>query len=628
MPAPHQPRSPDANALRDRTVVRVIACGGEDDGTALLLDRMIRDGTPLNAGELAALDANSPRYGARAGDIDDALAFDALATENLQRATIEAVRGVEFGRRRYIVADASGPAHDTRDLVARGSTSDVAVIVVDARRGALPQTRLHMCIVSMLGVRHIVVAVDRMDLVSYSEAVFTSIVSDRRQCGLVAGVGDVVCIPVSSRAGDNVVERSGRTGWYEGPTLVGHLESVVVGSDGSSRPFRMVVQRGVRQAQRVTRCTGTIVSGVVRTGETIEVLPSGDRACVERIVTAAGDVPQAVADQSVTLALGEAPDVIRGDVLCTAGDPVSVADQFEASLVWMDAAPMLRGRRYLMKIAARQVEATVAPLKYRVNTESMEHVAADTLLRDQIGICVLKLDIPIAFEPYAVNRDLGGFILFDQANRAVGAGQLRFALRRSQNIRWQAFDIGRDARAALKAQTPCVLWLTGLSGAGKSTIANAVEKKLHALGRHTYLLDGDNVRKGLNKDLGFTDADRVENIRRVAEVAALMADAGLIVLTAFISPFRDERSMARALMPEGAFLEIFVDTPLEVAEQRDVKGLYRKARSGKLANFTGVDSPYERPEGPDLTIDGATLDPGQAAQRIVDLLRARRLIAG
>jgi bifunctional enzyme CysN/CysC len=467
----------------------------------------------------------------------------------------------------------------------------------------------------------VVLAINKMDLVGYAPEVFARIEADYRAFAARIGLPDIVCIPISAVHGDNIIEPRGNTPWYQGPMLMEHLETVPVDDDLQTRPFRLPVQWVNRPNLDFRGFAGTIVSGSVRPGDRVKALPSGRESRVVRIATADGDLPQAVANQSITLTLADEIDVSRGDVLAAADDPVPVADQFEATVVWMGEAPMLRGRNYLLKIGTKTVTATIAPLRYKVNVNTLEHLAADKLELNEIGVCELELDRAIAFEPYTANRDLGGFILIDRmTNNTVGAGQLNFALRRSQNIHWQAVDIDRHIRAASMGQKSCVLWFTGLSGAGKSTIANLVEKKLHALGKHTYLLDGDNVRHGLNKDLGFTAEDRVENIRRVAEVAALMADAGLIVLTAFISPFRSERQMARALLPAGEFIEVFVDTPLEVAEARDVKGLYKKARAGEIKGFTGVDDPYEAPVAPDLVIETATTSVGDAAAAILDVL--------
>jgi bifunctional enzyme CysN/CysC len=491
----------------------------------------------------------------------------------------------------------------------------------------LTQTRRHSFLVSLLGIRRIVLAINKMDLVDFSRETFDSIVAQYREFAQRIELSDITAIPLSAVHGDNVVTPSARTPWFKGPTLMRHLEDVPVEDQVAQSAFRMPVQWVNRPNQDFRGFAGLIASGSVRTGDTVRALPSGRQSRVTRIVTADGDLDSAVAGQSVTLALADEIDVSRGDVLAAADAPPGVADQFEATIVWMHQDPMLQGRSYLMKIGANTVTATVTPLKYKVNVNTLEHVAAQTLDLNDIGVVELALDRPIVFEPYAENRDLGAFILIDRlTNNTVGAGLLRFALRRSQNVHWQALDVGKRARSSLKNQKACVLWLTGLSGAGKSTIANLIEKKLLAMGRHTYLLDGDNVRHGLNRDLGFTAQDRVENIRRVAEVARLMVDAGLIVLVSFISPFRTERRMARGLMETDEFFEVFIDTPLEVAEKRDPKGLYRKARRGELKNFTGVDSPSEPPEAAEIRIDTTRLTPEDAADQILDLLHAAGIL--
>jgi len=615
---------------RPSGLLRFIACGSVDDGKSTLLGRLIHESRSIGDDQLEALKADSRKFGTRGDEIDYALLLDGLAAEREQGITIDvAYRYFTTARRRYIVADTPGHEHYTRNMVTGASTADLAIVLVDARKGLTEQTRRHSYIVSLLGIRSIVLAINKMDLVGYAQPVYDRIEAAYRDFARQLGLDGFTSIPISAVHGDNVVAPCGNTGWYRGPMLMEYLETVALDDDLPSRAFRMPVQWVNRPNPDFRGFAGTIVSGTVKRGDRIVVQPSGREARIARIVTADGDLAEAVANQSVTLTLHEEIDISRGDVISTAADPVASADQFEASLVWMDSAPMLRGRSYVMKIGSKTANATIAPLKYRINVHTLEHVAAGKLELNEIGVCDLELDRPIAYAPYADNRDLGGFILIDRmTNNTVGAGQLRFALRRSSNIHWQSFDIDKAVRATIKSQKPCVLWFTGLSGAGKSTIANLVDKKLHALGRHTYVLDGDNVRKGLNKDLGFTDADRVENIRRVAEVAALMADAGLIVLTAFISPFRSERGMARALFAEGEFLEIFVDTSLAVAEQRDVKGLYRKARRGELQNFTGIDSPYEVPEHAEITIESGSVDPETAADRIVAELARRGILAG
>ena len=514
-------------------------------------------------------------------------------------------------------------ADSKQDTLTEASSADLAVILVDGRRGVLTETRRHSYLVSLLGIRRVVVAVNRMDLVGYSEQVYFDIEREYREFSTRIGVTGVTCIPISAVHGDNVAEPSGRMSWYTGPTLMHHLEHVVGSDDLAAKPFRLPVQWVNRPSADLRGFAGLIVSGGVKVGDAVRVLPSGQESHVARIVGNSRDLEAASAGQSVTLTLVDETDASPGDVLATADAPPAVADQFEATIIWMHERPMLQGRSYLLKLGAQTVGATVAPLKYRVNINTLEHVATKKLELNDIGVCGIELSRPVVFEPYAENRDLGRFILIDRiTNMTVGAGLLHFALRRSDNVHWQALDVSKRARAELKGQKPCVVWFTGLSGAGKSTIGNLLEKRLHALGRHTYLLDGDNVRHGLNKDLGFTDADRVENVRRVAEVAHLMAGAGLIVLVSLISPFRAERRMARELMDEGEFFEVFIDTPLQAAEERDPKGLYKKARRGELRNFTGIDSPYEVPEAPEIRIDTTRLTPEQAAEVILERLRA------
>jgi len=608
-----------------KSLLRFITCGSVDDGKSTLIGRLLYESKMIFEDQLAALERDSKKVGTRGDDIDYALLLDGLQAEREQGITIDvAYRFFSTDRRKFIVADTPGHEQYTRNMVTGASTADLAIILIDARKGVLTQTRRHSYLVSLLGIRRVVLAINKMDLVGYAQEVFARIEADYRAFAARIGLADIVCIPISAVQGDNIIEPRGNTPWHRGPMLMEHLETVPVDDNLQARPFRLPVQWVNRPNLDFRGFAGTIVSGSVRPGDRIRALPSGRESQVVRIVTADGDLPEAVANQSITLTLADEIDISRGDVIAAANEPVPVSDQFEATVVWMGEAPMLRGRNYLMKIGAKTVTATVAPLKYKVNINTLEHVAADKLELNEIGVCELELDRVIAFEPYTTNRDLGGFILIDRmTNNTVGAGQLNFALRRSQNIHWQSVDIDKRARAAIKGQKACVLWFTGLSGAGKSTIANLVERKLYAMGKHTYLLDGDNVRHGLNKDLGFTAEDRVENIRRVAEVAALMADAGLIVLTAFISPFRSERQMARALLANGEFIEIFVDTPLEVAEARDVKGLYKKARRGELKNFTGIDSPYERPESPEITIASAHSSSEEAAERIVGELQRR-----
>jgi bifunctional enzyme CysN/CysC len=603
-----------------KSLLRFITCGSVDDGKSTVIGRLLYESKMLFDDQLAAIEADSKRWGTQGGEIDFALLVDGLAAEREQGITIDvAYRFFSTDRRKFIVADTPGHEQYTRNMVTGASTADVAVILVDARKGVLTQTRRHSYLVSLLGIRRVVVAINKMDLVDYSQKVFLGIEQEYRSFAESLGLVDVAAIPLSALQGDNMVASSERMPWYHGPTLLGYLETVEVdeGRQGDA-PFRLPVQWVNRPNLDFRGYCGLVTSGTVRPGDRVRVQPSGRESRVARIVFAEADLPLAVAGQSITLTLDDELDVSRGDVLSAATSPAEVADQFEATLVWMSEDDMLPGRPYLMKIGTRLVNATITEPKYKINVNTLEHLAAKKLELNEIGVCNLALDAPVPFDPYAANRDTGGFILIDRmSNNTVGAGMLHFALRRSHNIHLQHGDIDKHARALLKRQRPCVLWLTGLSGAGKSTIANLVEKKLHAMGRHTYLLDGDNLRHGLNKDLGFTAADRVENIRRVAEVARLMVDAGLIVLTAFISPFRSEREMARAMFQVGEFVEIYVDTPLETAEQRDPKGLYRKARRGELVNFTGVDSPYEPPEAPELRINTVDIDADAASDAVL-----------
>ncbi|HWI11302.1 MAG TPA: adenylyl-sulfate kinase, partial [Burkholderiaceae bacterium] len=576
-----------------------------------------------------ALEADSKKVGTRGDELDYALLLDGLAAEREQGITIDvAYRFFSTDKRKFIVADTPGHEQYTRNMVTGASTADLAIILIDARKGMLVQTRRHSYLVSLIGIRHVIVAVNKMDLVDYSQEVFSKIESEYREFAAKIGLEGMTFMPISGVKGDNIIEQGPNTPWYHGPTLMHHLETVEIDELRlQKQPFRLPVQWVNRPNLDFRGFAGTIAGGSVRPGQRIRVQPSGRESTVQRIVTADGDLDLAVANQSITLTLADEVDISRGDVISTVEAPAEVADQFEATVVWMSDQPMLRGRNYLMKIGAKTVTATVAPLKHKINVNTLEHVAANKLELNEIGVVDLELDRAIAFDAYETNRDTGGFILIDRlTNSTVGAGMLRFALRRAQNVHWQAIDVNKQAHASIKGQKPCVLWFTGLSGAGKSTIANMVEKKLFSEGRHTYLLDGDNVRHGLNKDLGFTDEGRVENIRRVSEVAKLMIDAGLIVITAFISPFRSERQSARALLEAGEFVEVFIDTPITVAEERDPKGLYKKARSGQLANFTGIGSPYEAPQNAEIRIDTTKMTPDAAAEFIVAALRERGML--
>ncbi|HEY4333901.1 MAG TPA: adenylyl-sulfate kinase, partial [Ilumatobacteraceae bacterium] len=525
------------------------------------------------------------------------------------------------------VADTPGHEQYTRNMVTGASTAELAVILIDARKGVITQTRRHSYLVSLLGIKRIVLAINKLDLVDYSEDVFEQILADYRAFAAEIGLPEVVAIPISALRGDNITEHSANTPWYAGPSLIEHLETVEIGDTAERGPFRMPVQWVNRPHSDFRGFSGTIVSGSIRPGDGVRVLPSGLTSHVARVSTFDGDLEQGVAGQAVTIVLTDEVDASRGNVLCAVDDPAEIADQFEAHVIWMHDKPLQPGRQYILKSGAISAGLTISSPKYKVDVNTLEHLAAKTLTLNEIGVCTITTDRPIPFDPYAANRDMGGFIVIDRlTNATVGAGLLHFALRRSTNVHWQAVDVTPEARSALMGHRPCVIWLTGLSGAGKSTIANQVERQLHAIGSHTFLLDGDNVRHGLNRDLGFTEADRIENVRRVVEVSRLMIDAGLIVLVSFISPFRAERQLAREHVGDGRFCEVHVDAPIEVAEARDPKGLYAKARSGQLPNFTGVDSPYEPPEDPELHIDTLTTTPEQAATIIVTQLRAMGII--
>jgi bifunctional enzyme CysN/CysC len=604
-----------------RDLLRFVTCGSVDDGKSTLIGRLLHDTRLLLDDQLAALQADSRRHGTQGEDIDFALLVDGLAAEREQGITIDvAYRFFHTERRAFIVADCPGHEQYTRNMATGASTADLAVVLVDARKGLLTQTRRHSYIVSLLGIRHVVLAVNKMDLVGYDQGVFDAIVAGYRELAGQLGIPNVTAIPLSALRGDNLLAPSARMPWYRGPQLLAHLETVAVERGGQAAAFRMPVQWVCRPDHAFRGFAGTVAAGEVAPGMEVAVLPSGRRTRIARVLTAAGDLERATAGQAITLTLTDEVDASRGDVIADAAHPPEVSDQFAAHLLWMDDAPLLPGRPYWLKIGTRTVGAQVTEIKHKVDVNTQDRLAARHLELNEVAYCNLYLDQPVPFEKYADNRELGAFILIDrQSNATVAAGTLDFALRRAGNIHWQHVDVDKDARARIKHQVPRCVWFTGLSGSGKSTIANLVEKKLLAMGHHTYLLDGDNVRHGLNKDLGFTDEDRVENIRRVAEVARLMVDAGLIVLVSFISPFRAERRMAREMFGEGEFLEVFVDTPLEVAEQRDAKGLYAKARAGLIPNFTGIDSPYERPETPELVLDASGRDAAEAlAQRVLE----------
>ena len=608
----------------EKTMLRFITCGSVDDGKSTLIGRMLYDSKMIFEDQLASLEADSKKLGTQGAEIDFALLVDGLAAEREQGITIDvAYRFFATPKRKFIVADTPGHEQYTRNMVTGASTAELAVILVDARQGMLTQTRRHSYLVHLLGLKHIVLAVNKMDLVDYDQARFDEIVTAYRAFADELGMDAFTAIPISGLKGDNITTPSDNMDWYDGPVLLDHLESVELAQDAAQNlPFAMPVQWVNRPNLDFRGFSGQIASGIVRPGDDVRLVPSGKNAKIEAIVTMASDgtrqdLEAAFAGQSVTLTLDSEIDCSRGDVIATTDNPPQMADRFEATLVWMDEETLLPGRAYEMRIGTQSVAATVQTPKYQINVNTLEHLAAKTLELNGIGVVEIATDRKISFAPFAENAALGSFVLIDKMSHAtVAAGMMNFSLRRAHNIHWQATDVDRDAHARLKNQKPMVLWFTGLSGSGKSTIANELEKILHNMNRHTFLLDGDNVRHGLNKDLGFTDADRVENIRRIGEVSRLMVDAGLIVLSAFISPFRAERDMVRALLPEGEFVEIFVDTPLEVAEQRDVKGLYKKARAGELKNFTGIDSPYEEPLNAEIRVSTTDMSAQEAAAHI------------
>jgi len=614
---------------QSKDLLRFITCGSVDDGKSTLIGRLLYESKLVFEDQLSALEADSRRIGTQGEGLDFALLVDGLAAEREQGITIDvAYRYFTTDRRKFVVADTPGHEQYTRNMVTGASNTQLAVILVDARKGVLPQTRRHSYLVSLLGVRHVVLAVNKLDLVDYSQDVFDEIVADYSGFAEQVGIRDFVAIPLSAYLGDNLTEPSPNTPWYDGPTLLDHLESVEVDDAAAAGPFRMPVQWVNRPNLDFRGFSGQIAGGRVRPGDRLRVLPGGHESTVARIVTMDGDLPEAIAGQSVTITLTDEIDVSRGDVLAAADAMPGLADQFEAHVVWMAEDEMLPERPYLCQIGTMIVQARITRPKHKVNVNTLEKTATSTLALNEIGVCNISFDRPVPFDPYTANRDMGGFILIDRiSGTTVGAGTIMHALRRADNIHWQALEVDAEARAGLNGHQPHVVWFTGLSGSGKSTIANDVERRLHALGCHTYLLDGDNLRHGLSRDLGFTDADRVENLRRATEVTRLMADAGLIVLASFISPFRAERDAARDLVGEARFTEVYVDTPLEVAEQRDPKGLYAKARRGELANFTGIDSDYEPPTDPTVRVDTTTTTPAEAADQIVASLRERGVIS-
>jgi len=612
-----------------KDLLRFLTCGSVDDGKSTLIGRLLYEGKLLFDDQLDNLKSESARVGTQGGELDFALLVDGLAAEREQGITIDvAYRFFTTDKRKFIVADTPGHEQYTRNMATGASTADIAIILADAYRSTdlLTQTRRHTYICSMLGIRKLILAVNKMDLVGYSQDVFEAYVAKYLAFARELGIEHVECIPISALRGDNVVVSSPNMPWYHGPALLPYLETVDVIGDDLGRPFRLPVQWVNRPSHDFRGFAGTIASGTVRAGERIKVMPSAQEASIARIVTKDGDLEAALSGQAVTVVLDREIDVSRGNVICSAESPVAISDQFEVHLLWMAQEELLPGRSYLLKLGTSTAQATVTSLKHKVNVNTLERTAAKTLQLNEIGLCNLALDKSLAFEAYADNRDLGSFILIDRiTNQTIGMGMIAFALRRATNIHWQSLEVGRVERAAQKNQKPAVVWFTGLSGSGKSTIASALEKRLYSLGRHTYVLDGDNVRHGLNRDLGFTDADRVENIRRVAEVARLMADAGLIVLVSFISPFREEREMARSLMDDGEFIEVFVDTPIELCEVRDPKGLYRKARRQEIKNFTGISSPYEPPENPEIRLETAKLSVEEAVGQLLDFLEAREV---
>ncbi|MGD1956630.1 MAG: sulfate adenylyltransferase subunit CysN [Sphingomonadales bacterium] len=614
---------------QQKSMLRFITCGSVDDGKSTLIGRLLYDSKMIFTDQMEALERDSKKVGTQGDSIDFALLVDGLAAEREQGITIDvAYRFFSTDKRKFIVADTPGHEQYTRNMATGASTADVAILLIDARQGVLVQTRRHAFIVSSLGIKKIVLAVNKMDLVNYDQAAFDKIVADFSAFAknLPADL-DIQAIPISALEGDNILEGRGNTDWYEGPKLMPYLETVEVEDAREDRPFRMPVQWVNRPNLDFRGFSGQVATGVLRPGDAIKVMPSGSESKVKDNVTMDGSLPAAAPGQSVSIKLEDEIDCSRGDVICAAGNPAEVSDQFQARILWMSDQAMLPGRKYLLKIGAKTVTATVNAPKHTIDVNTLEEKPAKTLDLNEVGVTTLSLDQRIAFDPYSVSRETGGFILIDRlSNDTVGVGLLDFALRRASNIHWQALDIDRTVHADQKGQKPAVLWFTGLSGSGKSTIANALQKKLVAAGRHTYLLDGDNVRHGLNRDLGFTDADRVENIRRVSEVSKLMADAGLITLVSFISPFRSERRMARNMMQDGEFVEIHVDTPLAVAEERDVKGLYKKARAGEIKNFTGIDSPYEPPLQPEISINTVEQTAENAADAILEWLQSNGFI--
>ena len=619
---------PGVDKAEDRPILRFLTCGSVDDGKSTLIGRLLFDSQLIADDTVAAMEKDSRTFGSTGGAMDFALLVDGLLAEREQGITIDvAYRYFATSRRKFIVADTPGHEQYTRNMVTGASRSDLAVILVDARKGVLVQTRRHSCIVKLLGIRNVVLAVNKMDLIDYDQAAFQSIRAEFETFAKALGLESVVAIPMSAAHGDNLARLSANMPWYKGPPLLAHLETVEVSSDASARPFRLPIQWVCRPNLDFRGFAGTIASGSIMPGDAIVVLPSAMRSAIARVTTHDGDLQSAKAGKAVVVTLTSEVDVSRGDVICKAEARADVADQFQASLVWMNDKHLLRGRPYILRMGTQTAVAQVTELKYKLDVDTLAHTAGKELELNEIGVVNVSVSKPLVLDSYEENRETGGFILIDRVtNATVGAGMVQYALRRSQNIHWQAVDVSRQQRSQSKGQKACCLWFTGLSGSGKSTITNMLEKRLFSLGRHTYILDGDNVRHGLNRDLGFTEADRVENIRRVSEVARLMVDAGLITLVSFISPFRAERQFARERFESGEFLEIFIDTPLDVCESRDPKGLYKKARAGQIANFTGITSPYEPPLAPDMRLASGNEQPEAVVERILGELERRGVV--
>ncbi len=617
-------------AHEKKSMLRFITCGSVDDGKSTLIGRLLYDSKQLYDDQVSALESDTKKHGTQGEKIDFALLVDGLAAEREQGITIDvAYRFFSTEKRKFIVADTPGHEQYTRNMATGASTADLAIILIDARKGVLTQTRRHSYIVSLLGIRHVVVAINKMDLVDYSENTFDKIEADYRKFAKALGFETITCIPMSALDGVNVTKKSSETPWHNGSALLPYLETIKVRSDLAGKAFRLPVQWVNRPNLDFRGFSGTIASGTIKPGDDIVVLPSAKRSTVKSIVTMDGSIPEAGPDMAITLTLEDEIDISRGDIICAGNAPAEQTDQFAAHILWMAEEKLFPGRQYLLKTANRIIPATITALKHKVNVNNLEHMSGKTLELNEVGYCNLNLAQPIAFDHYKDNRRTGAFILIDKrTNATIGAGMIDFSLRRAKNVHWQNLDVNKGVRASAKHQRPCILWFTGLSGSGKSTVANLVEKRLHDMGRHTYTLDGDNVRHGLNKDLGFTDADRVENIRRVGETAKLMVDAGLVVLVSFISPFQSERRMARELVDAGEFIEVFISTPLEVCEQRDVKGLYARARRGEIKNFTGIDSAYEAPQHAEINVDTSHMPAAEAADLIVDYLQSKGYLEG